>query len=160
MDNSHMVLVHGATMLLSILILNVNRTVLSYKDNSLQAEAITATSSVAQQMIDLIKSKAFDQQTVNASVTDINDFTSPNALGPGGGETFSTFNDVDDYNNYSAIVSTPRLGGVSILVKVRYVDPVQPDITVGTRTRMKRTQVNTYSVYLPDTLKLYYYSSY
>ena len=160
MDNSQMFLVLGAVVLLAILVLNVNRTILSSSDNSLQAQAITTTTSVAQRTIDLIKSKSFDESTVNTAVTDINDFTAPASLGYESGETANTYDDVDDYKNYSTTIVTPRLGNVSVLVKVGYVNTNQPDVLVSTKTRMKRIEVKTVSIYLPDTLRLYYYSSY
>ncbi|MHB8929780.1 MAG: hypothetical protein ACYC4T_06625 [Melioribacteraceae bacterium] len=160
MDNSQMFLVLGASILLAILVLNVNRTILSSTDNSLQAQAITTTTSVAQQTIDIIRSKSYDESTVHTAVTDSNDFTAPDSLGHEQGETANSFDDVDDYKNYNTVVSTPRLGNVSVLVNVGYVNPTQPDVLVSSRTRMKRIEVKTYSIYLPDTLKLYYYSSY
>lgn len=160
MDNSQMFLVLGAVVLLAILVLNVNRTILSSTDNSLQAQAITTTTSVAQQTVDLIRSKSFDESTVSAAVTDSNDFTAPASLGYESGESINSYDDVDDYKNYSSIVSTPRLGDVSVSVKVGYVNSNLPDVLVSTRTRMKRVEVKAKSIYLPDTLKLYYYSSY
>lgn len=160
MGESQMFLVLGAIVLLALLVLNVNRTILSSTDNTLQAQAITATTSVAQQTIDLIKSKSFDESTVNAAVTDINNFTSPASLCPESGETVHSFNDVDDYKNYSTIVNTPRLGNISVLVNVGYVNTNDVDVLVSSRTRMKRIEVKAKSIYLPDTLRLYYYSSY
>ncbi len=160
MDNSQMFLVLGAVVLLAILVLNVNRTILSSTDNSLQAQAITTTTSVAQQTIDLISSKSFDESTISAAVTDINNFTAPASLGYDSGESVNSFDDVDDYKNYSDVVSTPRLGNVSVRVNVGYVNTNLPDVLVSSRTRMKRIEVKAKTIYLPDTLKLYYYSSY
>lgn len=160
MDNSQMFLVLGATVLLAILVLNVNRTILSSTDNTFQAQSITAATSVAQQTIDLISSESFDESTVTAAVTDINNFSAPASLGPESGESINTYDDVDDYKNYSTIVSTPRLGDVSVSVKVGYVNPALPDVLLSSRTRMKRIEVKAKSIYLPDTLRLYYYSSY
>ena len=160
MGENQMFLVLGAVVLLALLVLNVNRTILSSTDNTLQAQAITASTSVAQQTIDLIKSKSFDQSTVNTAITDINNFTAPVSLGPESGETANSFNDVDDYKNYSTIVNTPRLGNISALVNVGYVNTNDVDVLVSSRTRMKRIEVKAKSIYLPDTLRLYYYSSY
>jgi hypothetical protein len=155
-----MALLLGAIVLLAILVLNVNRTILSSTDNSFQAQSITATTSVAQQTIDLISSKSFDESTVNAAVTDTNNFTAPSSLGPESGESVASYDDIDDYRNSSTIVSTPRLGNVSVLIKVGYVNPSLPDVLLSSRTRMKRIEVRAKSIYLPDTLRLYYYSSY
>lgn len=160
MDNSQMALLLGAIVLLAILVLNVNRTILSSTDNSFQAQSITATTSVAQQTIDLISSKSFDESTVNDAVTDTNNFTAPSSLGPESGESVASYDDIDDYRNYSTIVSTPRLGNVSVLIKVGYVNPTLPDVLLSSRTRMKKIEVRAKSIYLPDTLRLYYYSSY
>ena len=155
-----MFLVLGAVVLLALLVLNVNRTILSSTDNSFQAQSITATTSAAQHTIDLISSKSFDNATVSAAITDANNFTAPSSLGPESGESVNFYNDVDDYNNYSNIVSTPRLGDIAVFVKVGYVNPSMPDVLLSMRTRMKRIEVKAISVYLPDTLRLFYYSSY
>ena len=160
MDNGQMFLVLGAVVLLAILVLNVNRTILFSSDNSLQAQAITTTTSVAQQTVDLISSKSFDESTISAAVTDINNFTAPASLSYESGESVNSFDDVDDYKNYSAVVSTPRLGNVSVRVNVGYVNTNLPDVLVSSRTRMKRIEVKAKTIYLPDTLRLYYYSSY
>lgn len=160
MGDSQMFLVLGAVVLLSLLVINVNRTVLSTTDNSLQAQAITTTTSVAQQTIDVIRSKSFDEATVSTAITNINDFTAPNSFGPDMGESVYSFDDVDDYSNYNTIVSTPRLGNVSVSVNVGYVNTNLPDVVVSLKTRMKRIEVKAFSIYMPDTLKLYYYASY
>jgi hypothetical protein len=160
MDNGQLFLVLGAIVLLAVLVLNVNRTILSTTDNSLQAQSITSTTSAAQQTMDIIRSKSFDESTVSAAITDINDFTSPALLGHESGEVVNLYDDVDDYNRYSSVVSTPRLGNVSVFVTVAYVDPAFPDVLLSSKTRMKRIEVKASSMYLPDTLRLFYYSSY
>ncbi len=160
MDNGQTFLVLGAMVLLAFLILNVNRTILGTTDNSLQAQAITSSNSAGQQIMDLIKSKSFDESTVNAVVTDINNFTAPNLLGHESGETINTFDDVDDFNQYSCTVSTPRMGNVAIKATVGYVNPGSPDILVASKTRMKKIEVKAMARFLPDTLRIYYYASY
>lgn len=155
-----MALVAGAVVLLAMLVLNVNRSLLKSTDQTIEAEAIIAATSVAQQVIDLVSSKAFDEATVDSVIENVSDFTSPAYLGPDGIEVDSTYDDIDDYNGFMGIINTPRMGLDTARVTVRYVDPASPGTTSGIRTRMKKIDVRVISPYLPDTLKMFYYSSY
>lgn len=155
-----MALVTGAVVLLAALVLNVNRSLLKSTDQTIEAEAIIAATSVAQQVIDLVSSKAFDEATIDTVIENVSDLTSPTYLGPDGTETASTFDDIDDYNGFLGVISTPRMGNDTARVTVRYVNPASPGTTSNVRTRMKKIEVRVISPYLPDTLKMYYYSSY
>jgi len=155
-----MALVVGAVVLLAALVLNVNRSLLKSTDQTIHAEAVIAGTSAAQQVIDVISSKEFDEACVGTYIENVADFTSPAYLGSDGSETVSQYDDVDDYNNFTTTIATPRMGNFTAGVKVNYVNPASPNINSNVRTRMKKIQVNVTSSYLPDTLKMYYYSSY
>ena len=155
-----MALVTGAIVLLAALVLNVNRSLLKSTDQTIQAEAIIAGTSVAQQVIDIISSKAFDEATIDTVIESENDFTSPAYLGPDGSEVASNYDDIDDYDGFVGVINTPRMGPDTARVTVRYVNPTSPGSTSNVRTRMKRIDVRVISPYLPDTLKMFYYSSY
>lgn len=155
-----MALIVGAVVLLAALVLNVNRSLLKSTDQTIEAEAIIAGTSAAQQMIDLISSKEFDEATVGTYIENVADFTAPGSFGPDASETANTYDDVDDYNNFMGIYTNPRMGNDTARVTVSYVNPASPNTPSSVRTRMKRIRVAVISPYLPDTLKMFYYSSY
>lgn len=162
MGGSQMFLVLGALVLLSILILNINRTWSGAEDQKLNAEFIMTATNVGQNFIDEISSKLFDQTLVlNPNVTNVNDLTAPNSLGKDTGENDrSDFNDVDDYKDQSFTVSTPRLGDFNISVKVNYVSQDNLEIT-NVRTWTKKIEVNITNKILPEEyVNLYYFKSY
>lgn len=150
-------LVLGSIVLLSLLALTVHRTVLSSSDSIYDAESIIEANNAAQQIVSDIITKDFDEAVVNGSATDESSFSV--SLGPEAGETLSTYDDVDDYNNSLTSVQQPS-EVFQTSVKVNYVSPGTPDNISAARTRIKRILVNVYSNALPDTVKMYYYSSY
>lgn len=160
MGGGQMALVVGTVVLLAALVLTVNRGLLKSTDQTIEAEAILAGASAAQQVIDIISDKEFDEATVGVYVENVSDFTSPAYLGADAGESLSNYDDVDDYNGVSMVIPTPRMGNYTASVEVNYVNPDSPGTISGSRTRMKRIEVNVYSSYLPDTLEMFYYASY
>lgn len=160
MGGGQMSLIVGTVVLLAALVLNVNRSLLTSTDQTIEAEAILAGTSAAQQVIDLISDKEFDEATIGTYVENVADFTTPASLGADAGETMSTYDDVDDYDGDSLTVATPRMGNYKAWITVNYVNPASPGTISGSRTRMKRIDVSVYSSYLPDTLEMSYYASY
>jgi hypothetical protein len=125
-----------------------------------EAEAIVTATAVGQQLMDEVSSKEFDENTINNFIREISGFTAADSLSPESGESYPFFDDVDDFNGFSRVDSTSRLGNFSSSVVVNYVDPVNPDVTQNTRTKMKKITINVTSSYLVGTLQLHYYSSY
>lgn len=160
MGGGQMALIVGTVVLLAALVLNVNRSLLKSTDQTIEAEAILAGTSAAQQVIDLISDKEFDEAAIGTYIENVSDFTSPASLGSDAGETINNYDDVDDYNGSSLSVATPRMGNYTAWIDVHYVNPASPGTISGSRTRMKRIDVSVYSSYLPDTLEMFYYASY
>lgn len=162
MGGSQMFLVLGALVLLSLLILNINRTWSGAEDQKLNAEFIMTATNVGQNFIDEISSKLFDHALAsNPNLTNVNSLTAPNSLGPEAGENSrSDYNDVDDYNGKSFVVSTPRLGDFNISVKVNYASQDNLEVT-NVRTWTKKIEVNVMNKTFPNEyVNLYYYKSY
>lgn len=153
-------MVTGAIVLLAALVLNVNRSLLKSTDQTIEAEAIIAATSAGQQVIDMISSKEFDENTIGTYIEDISNFTASGSLGPETGElSVTTYDDIDDFNGFLTSIQTPRMGLDTVRVSVSYVNPASPGTASSSRTRMKKIEAAVISPYLPDTLKLYYYSS-
>lgn len=150
----------GALFLFSLLVLNVNRIILSTQDLELKNEAQTTASSVAETMLNEVVSKSFDKSTLTNAVFDSSLATAPNMLGPESGEVYPNFNDVDDFNNYTRNDTTPRLGVFSLKVKVSYIDNSNALVAANSVQRTKLIEIAVFNTVLVDTFKLYRYRSY
>lgn len=151
----------GALVLLSIIALafyraSTNQTTISYAN-----ESMLEATAIGQSILEEIKAKAFDEMTVSAPCTTVAALTAPSSLGPDTSETANTFfDDIDDYNNYTRTVISPRLGIYFAAVQVRYVDPNTPESASGISTFAKQVSVFVTNEYLispantPDTLRL------
>lgn len=150
-------LVLGAIVLLSLLALTVHRTILSSSDSIADAESIIEANNTAQQIMGDIITKDYDEAVCNGTAGDESSFSG--TLGPEPGETFTSYDDIDDYNG--SLSSVQQVSGVfQTKVSVNYVNAATPDIVTASKTRTKRILVSVFSKALPDTVKMYYYSSY
>jgi hypothetical protein len=169
MSGSQMILVIGGLILFSILVINVNSSVTNMQSQTNSSEYFSEAADLAQNMINRISSKAFDQHTLSDSiVTDVSTLTPAASLGPESGETLSTYNDVDDFNNYTETDTTTVAGIFHLKVKVNYVSDNNFNTVLYTQSLTKRIQVAVTSPYMldnrvdnqQDTLKLNYYKIY
>ncbi len=160
MSGSQILLVMGGLVLFSLLAINVNRSIINSDMQTSNSEYVVTATSLGQSVINKISTKAFDQGTVGNPTYNANLLTAANALGPEAGEIPSTYNDVDDYNNYTEADSTPRAGVYNILVTVNYVDDNNPNTILSTTSRTKRIQVAISNQFMKDTLFMYSYKSY
>jgi hypothetical protein len=159
MGGVQMMLVLGAMTLLSILVLTMNRAKLFSDEQMSQAEYVMAATAVGQTLINDISTKAFDAATAADDYAEVSSFTSPGGLGHGSWESYPNFNDVDDYNRLSTVVSTPRAGDFRVGCRVTYVNPAQPNTPVNYRTRTKRIVVTMQSMFLENPVTLISYKS-
>ncbi len=150
-----MLLVLFAMVILSLLTLNVYKTNSSREGTLRYNEAAITATGLAQSMINEIRSKAFDQNTVNKSVSVPDSLTIPQLLGPDTGEVSRIqFNDIDDFNNYTSIDTLSRLGIFTIKVKVQYITNLLPNVISNVPTFSKQVNIEVLNFSLPnDTLK-------
>ena len=161
MSGSQILLVIGGLVLFSLLAINVNKSIINSDLQTSNSEYVATATSLGQSIINKISTKAFDQGTVGNPVFNSNLLTPANALGPETGETPATYNDVDDYNNYTEADTTPRAGVFNILVTVNYVDDNNPStILTASTSRTKRIQVAVFNSFMKDTLYMYSYKCY
>lgn len=147
----------GALVLLTLLVLNVNRTIISNQDIEINSESITTAASVGQSLMNEVMSKRFDEGTFRDPVMNFMLMTAPDSLGAEPGEIYSSYDDVDDFNNYSKNETTPRIGVFSLRVYVNYVDDYDLNSTANVKTRTKLIKVAVYNSTLTDTLRIYSY---
>ncbi len=142
-----MLFVVAAMTLLSQITLVVNQFVGSTIESNLQSEATITATGLAQSMLREVSMKAFDENTVAATVTDPASLTAPNSLGPEHGEPspppFPTkfFDDIDDFEGYVRIVTTARLGNYRVRTQVSYVEDDDLDGVASMRTFYKKVTV-------------------
>ncbi len=147
----------------SFLTLNAHRTVLIASQMRMDSEYVITAAEVAESMINEVKNKAFDEQTVAQDIFSENELSA--VLGPDSGETPSTYDDIDDYItdgeiNTARIISTPRVGSYNVSITVVYVNPAAPGQVTVSATRMKRIRVTVSSARLLIPLRLDYFASY
>ena len=148
-----------AMVLLSVLILRVNNMFLQTNTTLYTTKFEVLGYSLAQSMIQEIEGFPFDQNSISTAIADSNSFTT--TLGPESGETFATFNDMDDYNNYTRTDTVPDHNGIvfNIKCKVEYVLPTTPDVATASKTWHKRITVFVTSPYMTqNTLTNQYYT--
>ncbi len=161
MNSGHMLLTIGGVILLSNLILNVHKANTERMIVTYTSESVIDASGLAQSIIDMIQSKAFDENTTEAAVWQLDSLTAAINLGPESGEYKHTeFDDIDDYNNYSTTISLDRMGDFDINVKVFYVSISNPQTKSSIATYSKKIELSIINYSLLDTLKYYHIVSY
>ena len=152
---SQYILIAGAMLILSQISLNVRSSMLQTKDVSYQNEAILGATAIAQSILREAASKKFDEKSIGARITSPDSLTSVGSLGPDFGESYSTFDDVDDYNGYATTISTGRLGDYSVAVAVHYTVKDSLGAPSGIRSFMKSIDVTVSgNPYLTTDLKM------
>ena len=150
----------GAFAMLSMLALNVNRTMYSTQILGLETETTLNALSIGQSMLDEIMQKNFDQMTIDKIAYSYSDITAPWDLGPGPTEAITgwdscytsgglfhdyqsklKFSDVDDYKGYMRKVRDPRLGIFEVTDSVMYVKEAAPTVTSSSATFYKKIVV-------------------
>ncbi|MGB5896170.1 MAG: hypothetical protein WBG58_18490 [Ignavibacteriaceae bacterium] len=161
MNSGHMFLTIAGLILLSNLILNVHKANTGRMIATYTSESVIDASGLAQSIIDMIQSKAFDENTITDAAWELDQLTAVNKLGPESGEYKHTdFDDIDDYNNYSTRISLDRMGDFDINVKVFYVSFLNPQIKSSTITYSKKIDLSIINYSLLDTLKYHHIVSY
>ena len=143
----------GAMSLVGLLIFTTLNNLSNNEITISESEIVITGVSLAQSLIDEIKTKAFDQVEITGTINSPNDLTS--SLGPETGENISmpdtsssqsfssltTYNDVDDYNGYSRLVNTDIAENFLLTCQVQYVSVSNPNSVSGTRTYCKRITI-------------------
>jgi hypothetical protein len=141
-------LVLGGMVLLSLLMMQINRNAVEGREMLQQLEIQHTAASFAQQYLEEAKSKNFDDLVGIPPALMPGGFTDPNSLGPEGGEAYPLFNDVDDYDDYSDTLFVSGLD-FRTTIDVDYVQDTKPDSAIGVQTYFKRMTVNVSSSWLP-----------
>jgi hypothetical protein len=174
--SGNMMLTIAALVLLTTFILSSNKIIVQNKKLDYESEYIITAIGLGQSIIDEAKEKAFDEIAVSGSAVTIAKLTACSNLGAESGEiitslpdkttgsinyqSFSKFDDIDDYNNYTRIVTTPRAGNYTIKAQVKYVDQMNPESIASTPTFSKKMTVMVSSPYFDNNVVLNYVFTY
>lgn len=154
MGNVQSLLAFGAMLILALSSLNFNEAVLSNSTTEIENKVALTAFSLADDLIEEIKVRAFDAATVNFPTTNTASLTPANSLGHGWWETYPNFNDIDDFNNYTKTVSAPHAENYNVTCKVQYVDGDNPDQVVSIQTFYKKVTVTVSSPYMKNPISL------
>jgi hypothetical protein len=170
----------GMFVLLVMSVISANRMLVQNAETGLQTEALTESATIANDLFSEMQSTLFDdlvdtsrtnQVPANFSFPDTL-YPPPSEWGPSHAElaavrplpddnsqgqyrSVNAFDDVDDYNGYTRIVSADtlngiRIGGYLLTVRVFYVDPNNPDVAINAQTNVKKIEIDVeHPIYLP-----------
>jgi hypothetical protein len=148
MANSQSLLSLGALLILSLASLRFNSSVLENTSIETENKVYLTAFSLADDLIEEIKQKAFDAATVDFPTTDPSILTSPYGLGHGSWEIYPDYNDVDDFNGFSRTVSAPHAENYLVSCEVFYVSESNQNTKVMHQTFYKKVKVTVTSPYL------------
>ncbi len=154
MSNVQSMLTIGAMFLLAIISLRFNSAVTSTSNGETKNKVYLTAFSLADNLIEEIKGKSFDQTTINFPTTNPASLTAPAYLGPDSGEAYPYYNDVDDYNGFRDTVTAPYFETYYVSCSVQYVNSDDPDETSSTQTFYKKVTVSVSSPYLDHSVLL------
>lgn len=157
MGNIQTFLAIGSIVLFSFVSLNFNSSVLENLSLQVENKVYLTAFSLADDMIEEIKQKAFDEETTTFRSINPDELTESLYLGPESGESnVNLFDDIDDYNNYSKPISLPHAENYNVICKVYYVTANNPDQLSLAQTFFKRLEVKVSSPYMRNSVTLSY----
>lgn len=148
MSNVQTMLTIAGMVILALISLRFNSTVLNTSDSQTQDKIYLTAFSIADNLIEEIKGKSFDQTTIQFPTTNPASLTPPDELGPDSGEIYPNFNDVDDYNGFQDTLTAPYFETYYVSCSVYYVNSNNPDAVSSTQTFYKKVTVTVSSPYL------------
>lgn len=153
MNSVQSMLTMGALVLLSLSSLRFNNSVLENSTAQVENKVYLTAFSLADDMIETIKQRSFDEATLKFP-TGLANLTAADKLGPESGETYQTFNDIDDYNFYKKTVNAPHAENYGIICRVHYVDGSDPDTEINTQSYYKKVTVTVTSPFMREDVNL------
>ena len=165
MNTGQTMLTIVAMMLLSTVILTVNRGFLTTNTTMSENRIDILGVSLANSIIEDATSLAFDENTVSASITSTASLTPSASLGIDNSESASNPKSFDDFDDYNCYKSTPKLDTINVpgssasiffrtYCRVDYVNGNSPDNVSTSPTFHKRLSIKLFSPGMTDTIRL------
>lgn len=148
------ILAIGSLVLLILTTLNFNSSYLYNSNIETENKVMLTAFSLADAMIEEIKARSFDEKTLQFTTANPSMLTSSGTLGPESGETYNSFDDIDDYNGYQKLVSAPHAEDYQIKSVIQYVKSDNPDEVSSIPTFYKRATVYVSSPFLKHNVRL------
>jgi hypothetical protein len=145
----------GALVIFSLVSLNFNEIVMQNLTNEIDNKVSLTAFSLADDLLEEIKLRAFDEKTLVFRAINTSELTSSSSLGPDSGEISSNmFDDIDDYKGFSKIVSLPHAENYTITSNVYYVRADNQNQVSLSQTYYKRVDVRVQSPYMKNDITL------
>jgi hypothetical protein len=155
MSGIQSILAIGAIWLFALISINFNSSVVHNISIEVENKSYLDAFSLADDMIEEIKQKAFDEIVVDSFYTIYPSDLSN--IGKDTGESLrKSFDDIDDYNGLIDTVGLPYVENFKRTVKVSYADPVNFNADYGSKSFYKRVDVKVESLnnYLSSPVNL------
>lgn len=145
----------GAIILFSLISLHFNSTVLQNVILEVENKVYLTAFSLGDDLLEEIKQKAFDEETVIFRSINPEELTPTTDLGPDDSENSSVdYDDIDDYNGYFKPISLPHAEGFIVGSVVYYVQEDNFNQQSLIQTFYKRVDVTVSSDYLSHPVNL------
>ncbi len=159
MSNVQSMLTIAGMVILALISLRFNSTALNTSDSQTENKVYLTAFSIADNIIEEIKGKSFDQTTIQFPTTNPASLTPPSSLGPDflgtdSAEVYPNFNDVDDYNGFKDTITAPYFETYYISCSVQYVSASNPDQESSTQTFYKKATVTVTSPYISHDVSI------
>lgn len=153
MGRAEMIILIGVIAILGRYSLTVNSVLASSELNVLQSGYELNAILICDEFFNQAWLLSYDQNTVFSQATSIPaSFTSANSLGPETSEVYPDFNDIDDYDSYTATDTTADGMTYSVSIGVGYVEINDKDTIVLTQTTLKKMTITVVSDYLRNDI--------
>ncbi len=153
--NSNSLLSMGALIILALSSLNFNSSILETSGVEIENKVALTAFSLADDLIEEIKGKSFDETTKPFPTTNPLSLTQAADLGPDSGETYTSFDDIDDYSGYNfPDISAPHAENYHLECLVQYVDKDDPDHVSTVQTFYKKVTVTVTNPYMKYPVSL------
>ena len=159
MSNVQSMFALGALMMFGIISLRFDSAVIQNAGIEAENTVYLTAFSLADDLLEEMKQRAFDEQTITFQSISFEALTPVGNLGRDADEiqdSSKTFDDLDDYNNYSKPVSLPHAENYTVISHVNYVTENDQDVVSSTPTYYKRIEITVDSPYLDHEIKLSY----
>lgn len=140
MNANQLILLFASFIILTGAILIVNRTMLETENERSKAKYQIVTLTEAKNLFEEIKSKLYDEKLISLTTLNRDSLTSQSNFGPDG-ESYSQFDDVDDYHNYIKEVFLDNNTRYKLRVSINYVREDNPEIISTTSTYYKLVKI-------------------
>ena len=143
----------GALLIFSLISLRFDSAVVENTGVEVENKVYLTAFSLADDLLEEIKQKAFDANTVEFPITNPDGLTNY-PLGHSSSEVYPNFNDIDDFNGYIRNVDAPHAENYVVYCDVYYVGEDTPEVKSSIRTFYKRADVTVTSPYMSNPVKL------